>query len=303
MGTASQRGRFVTFNGTVNSVDGGVGSSNVGQFIQPGQAFFVKNSVSGVAGSLTFDEADKVATYANVFRTANLSTLTVSLYDPNELAIAGYPIDAMKAIFNTDYSNDMGLGDAIKLEASGENMAWYRNATKLAIDAAAPLTSTDELAMKTIRLGANKNYTLKINTTNFDATLTPYLVDNFLNTQTEISTTQAHLATFNTTDVAASFGEDRFKIVFQPRALSTDDFTHGLVLYPNPAKAGDSFYVQGSSAAEVTVYNVLGQNIPVQVKAQGNALQVTPAQTLSQGIYLVTVTTEGKTQHVKWIVE
>jgi autotransporter-associated beta strand protein len=303
MGTTSQRGRYVTFNGTVNSVvDGDGRSSNVGQFIQPGQAFFVKYSGSG-AGSLTFDEADKVATYANVFRTANLSTLTVSLYDPNELAIAGYPIDAMKAIFNTDYSNDMGLGDAIKLEASGENMAWYRNATKLAIDAAAPLTSTDELAMKTIRLGANKNYTLKINTTNFDATLTPYLVDNFLNTQTEISTTQAHLATFNTTDVAASFGEDRFKIVFQPSALNADDFTHGLVLYPNPAKAGDSFYVQGSTAAEVTVYNVLGQHIPVQVKSQGNALQVTPTHSLSQGIYLVTVRTEGKTQHVKWIVE
>jgi hypothetical protein len=303
MGTTSQRGRYVSFNGSDNSVSvDGIGSSNVGQFIQPGQAFFVKNTGSG-AGSLTFDEADKVATNANVFRTANPTTLTVSLYDPNELAIAGYPIDAMKAIFNTDYSNDMGLGDAIKLEASGENMAWYRNATKLAIDAAAPLTSTDELAMKTIRLGANKNYTLKINTTNFDATLTPYLVDNFLNTQTEISTTQAHLATFNTTDVAASFGEDRFKIVFQPSALNADDFTHGLVLYPNPAKAGDSFYVQGSSAAEVTVYNVLGQHIPVQVKAQGNALQVTPAQTLSQGIYLVTVTTEGKTQHVKWIVE
>jgi hypothetical protein len=303
MGTTSQRGRYVSFNGSDNSVSvDGIGSSNVGQFIQPGQAFFVKNTGSG-AGSLTFDEADKVATNANVFRTANPTTLTVSLYDPNELAIAGYPIDAMKAVFSADYTNDMGLGDAIKLEASGENMAWYRNATKLAIDAAAPLTSTDELAMKTIRLGANKNYTLKINTTNFDATLTPYLVDNFLNTQTEISTTQAHLATFNTTDVAASFGEDRFKIVFQPRALSTDDFTHGLVLYPNPAKAGDSFYVQGSTAAEVTVYNVLGQHIPVQVKSQGNALQVTPTQTLSQGIYLVTVTTEGKTQHVKWIVE
>ena len=302
MGTASQRGRYVTFNGTVNSVDGGVGSSNVGQFIQPGQAFFVKNTGSG-AGSLTFDEADKVATNANVFRTANLSTLTVSLYDPNELAIAGYPIDAVKAIFNTDYTNDMGLGDAIKLEASGENMAWYRNATKLAIDAAAPLTSTDELAMKTIRLGANKNYTLKINTTNFDATLTPYLVDNFLNTQTEISTTQAHLATFNTTDVAASFGEDRFKIVFQPSALSTDDFANGLVVYPNPAKAGASFFVQGITAAQVTVYNVLGQNIPVQVKSQGNTLQVTPTQTLSQGIYLVAVTNEGKTQQVKWIVE
>jgi hypothetical protein len=157
--------------------------------------------------------------------------------------------------------------------------------------------------MKTIRLGANKNYMLKINTTNFDTALTPYLVDNFLNTQTEISTTQAHLVTFNTTDVAASFGEDRFKIVFQPSALSADDFTHGLVVYPNPAKAGANFYVQGITAAQVTVYNVLSQNIPVQVKSQGNAIQVTPTQTLSQGIYLVTVTTEGKTQHIKWIVE
>lgn len=303
MGTTSQRGRYVSFNGSVNNVvDGDGRSSNVGQFIQPGQAFFVKNTGSG-AGSLTFDEADKVATNANVFRTANPTTLTVSLYDPNELAIAGYPIDAMKAVFSADYTNDMGLGDAIKLEASGENMAWYRNATKLVIDAAAPLTSTDELAMKTIRLGANKNYTLKINTTNFDATLTPYLVDNYLNTQTEISTAQAHLATFNTTDILASFGEDRFKIVFQPSVLSTDDFANGLVVYPNPAKAGANFYVQGITTAQVTVYNVLGQHIPVQVKSQGNALQVTPMQTLSQGIYLVTVTTEGKTQHVKWIVE
>jgi hypothetical protein len=301
MGTTSQRGRYVSFNGTTNNYVG-TPPSQVGQFIQPGQAFFVKNTGSS-AGTLTFEEADKATTSANVFRTANTPSLGVALYDPNELAIGGYPIDATKAVFSSDYSNELGLGDATKLEAAGENIAWFRNNTKLAIDAAAPVTTSDELAMKTMRLGANKNYTFKIQTTNFDNALTPYLVDTFLNTQTEIATSQAFLASFATTSNQASYSEDRFKIVFQTSALTTDDFVKNIKLYPNPAKAGASFYVDGITEATVSVYNVVGQNIPVTVMSQGNAVQVTPTAALSQGVYLVTVTTAGKTAQVKWIVE
>jgi hypothetical protein len=73
--------------------------------------------------------------------------------------------------------------------------------------------------------------------------------------------------------------------------------------YPNPAKAGASFYIDGITEATVSVYNVLGQNIPVTVMSQGNAIQVIPTAALSQGVYLVTVTTAGKTAQVKWIVE
>ncbi len=302
MGTTSQRGRYVSFNGTTNNYVG-TPPSQVGQFIQPGQAFFVKNTVSGTAGTLTFDESDKATTSANVFRSANTPTLGVALYDPNELAIGAYPIDAAKAVFSVDYTNELGLGDATKLEAAGENIAWYRNNTKLAIDASAPVTTSDELAMKTLRLGANKNYTFKIETTNFDSALTPYLVDNFLNTQTAISTSEVYLATFSTTSNTASYGEDRFKIVFQTSALSIDDFANNIKIYPNPAKAGTSFYIDGITEATVFVYNVVGQNIPVTVMSQGNAVQVTPTAVLSQGVYLVTVTTAGKTAQVKWIVE
>jgi hypothetical protein len=304
MGTSTQRGRYVSFNGSTNSVLDGAGSplSYVGQFIQPGQAFFVKNTGSS-AGTLTFEEAHKATTSANVFRNANIPTLAVALYDPNELAIGAYPIDATKAVFSAEYTNELGLGDAEKLEAAGENIAWFRNNTKLAIDAAAPVTTSDELVMKTIRLGANKNYTFKIQTTNFDNALTPYLVDTFLNTQTEIATSQAFLASFATTSNQASYSEDRFKIVFQTSALSTDDFVKNIKLYPNPAKAGASFYVDGITEATVSVYNVVGQNIPVTVMSQGNAVQVTPTAALSQGVYLVTVTTAGKTTQVKWIVE
>jgi hypothetical protein len=282
----------------------GAGSplSYVGQFIQPGQAFFVKNTGSS-AGTLTFEEAHKATTSANVFRNANIPTLAVALYDPNELAIGAYPIDATKAVFSAEYTNELGLGDAEKLEAAGENIAWFRNNTKLAIDAAAPVTTSDELVMKTIRLGANKNYTFKIQTTNFDNALTPYLVDTFLNTQTEIATSQAFLASFATTSNQASYSEDRFKIVFQTSALSAEDFVKNIKLYPNPAKAGGSFYIDGITEATVLVYNVVGQTIPVTVMSQGNAIQVTPSASLSNGVYLVSITTQGITKQVKWIVE
>jgi hypothetical protein len=299
MGTSTQRGRYVAFNGTTNDNV----SSQVGQFIQPGQAFFVKNTTLGTAGTLTFQEAHKATTSANVFRTAITPTLGVALYDPNELAIGAYPIDATKAVFSSEYTNELGLGDAAKLEAAGENIAWFRNNTKLAIDAAAPVTTSDELVMKTMRLGANKNYTFKIETTNFDSALTPYLVDNFLNTQTEIATSQAFLASFATTSNQASYSENRFKIVFQNRALNTDDFVKNIKIYPNPAQAGGSFYIDGITEASVSVYNVVGQNIPVTVMSQGNAIQVTPNAGLSKGVYLVSITVQGMTKQVKWIVE
>ncbi len=296
MGTTAQRGRYVVFNGTTNDNV----LSQVGQFIQPGQAFFVKNTTPGTAGTLTFQEAHKATTSANVFRTVATPTLAVALYDPNELAIGGYPIDATKAVFSSDYSNELGLGDAAKLEAAGENIAWFRNNTKLAIDAAAPVTTSDELAMKTIRLGANKNYTFKIQTTNFDSALTPYLVDTFLNTQTEISTSQAYLASFATTSNLASYSENRFKVVFQNAVLSTDTFASQVGLYPNPSK-GNGFYLQLPSSEQATVklYNTIGQEIGIT----NNSGYYQANQSLAAGVYHIMVTQGEKTSKLKWIVE
>ncbi len=299
MGTGAQRGRYVAYNissGSNNNL------SDVDQFIQPGQAFFVKNTTSGSAGTLTFEESDKATTSTNVFKTdnASLSNLTVALYEPNELAIGGYSIDAMKAVFSSDFTNEIGLGDATKLEAAGENMAWFRNNTKLAIDALAPLTNTDELLVKTLRLGANKNYTFKIETANFDTTLTPYLVDNFLNIQTEITTSQAFLASFATTTNAASYSENRFKIVFTNSTLNSNSFTYQINLYPNPSK-GNGFNLQLPSTTQATVklYNTLGQEIGLTTN--GSYYQAT--QSLPKGVYHILVTQGSQISKLKWIVE
>jgi hypothetical protein len=101
----------------------------------------------------------------------------------------------------------------------------------------------------------------------------------------------------------ASYSENRFKVVFQNAVLSTDTFQNTIAIYPNPAKAGASFYVEGISEATVSVSNLLGQNVLVETKNQGNTLQVTPNTSLSHGVYLVNITTQGNTQQIKWIVE
>jgi hypothetical protein len=76
-----------------------------------------------------------------------------------------------------------------------------------------------------------------------------------------------------------------------------------LALYPNPAHSGDSFYIDGISDADITVFNLIGQIIQVQTKSQGNTLKITPKASLSKGVYLVNVAIEGKITQVKWIVE
>ena len=43
--------------------------------------------------------------------------------------------------------------------------------------------------------------------------------------------------------------------------------------------------------------------IPTETQIQGAYLKVTPKISVSQGIYLVTITTEDQTTSIKWIVE
>ena len=82
-----------------------------------------------------------------------------------------------------------------------------------------------------------------------------------------------------------------------------NDFEKQVSIYPNPSKAGSSFYISGVTEAEVTVFNVLGQSIEVQTKFQGATIAVTPQETLHQGVYLVNITQDGKTTQLKRIME
>ena len=308
VGTTAQRGRYVSFSeatGVNNYGNTGVSATN--RYIQAGQAFFVKNTTLGTAGSLTFSESSKATSSPFVFRTDNQNAmLSVLLYASTELALGGYPIDGITSVFGTNFDNQVGYGDVSKLESAGENIAWYTQSNKLDINAQAPAVATDVLMIKSLRLGANKNYSFRIKTTNFDTSLTGYLVDNYLNTQQEIDMTQDFFTTFATSNEALSYGEDRFKIVFST-SLDKDQFdSKGITIYPNPV-VDNQFSIQLptsiSGKVVVKIFTALGQEVYQSQSDATPTMIVNPKQTLATGVYVVSITCEGKEYKQKIMVK
>ena len=124
MGTSDQRGRYVAYNTTTLT---NTEASAVNQYIQPGQAFFVKNTTLGTAGSITFNETDKLGTNINNFyrtTTADLSRLELQVYQTSELALGGYPIDAAVSVFDNQFTNAIENGDVAKLSTGVENISF-----------------------------------------------------------------------------------------------------------------------------------------------------------------------------------
>jgi hypothetical protein len=204
-------------------------------------------------------------------------------------------IEGTLAIFNDNYSWNVTSEDATKMANLDEEVSFVQNNTSLAIACQSNPSRTSELPLKIERM-RHSAYQWQFELDNYEGERA-YLFDALNNSYTEITNGAVvpFTADANTTN--------RFKIVFQTSALSTDDFVKNIKLYPNPAKAGGSFYIDGITEATVLVYNVVGQNISVTVMSQGNATQVTPTTALSNGVYLVSITTQGITKKVKWIVE
>lgn len=303
MGTDSQRGRYVAYSQTADTNNNE--NSEVGQFIQSGQAFFVRNTTPGTAGTLTITEAHKTANTVNVFRqaTSNRAKLSVVVYEAASLSSGGLPIDGTVAVFDTPFSNAIENGDVVKLNAAGENIALNRNNLNLAIEAVAPVESDDELLLKLLQFTASKNYAFKIEATNFDPTVTAYLVDNFLNTFTTIDLTTSAALPFSTTTNNASFQQDRFKIVFNPTTLTVSDFNlDAIAIYPNPIQSNRftiALPIEVAETTEIKMYNVLGQKIAIKTTLQTHGIVVEPYHNLNQGVYLIHVTSNGKTSTKK----
>jgi hypothetical protein len=55
-----------------------------------------------------------------------------------------------------------------------------------------------------------------------------------------------------------------------------NDLERQVTIYPNPSKAGNGFYKSGNIEANDTLFNVLGQNIPVQTKVQVLIIAIIP---------------------------
>jgi hypothetical protein len=171
-----------------------------------------------------------------------------------------------------------------------------QNNTSLAIACQPNPSATNELPIR-LNNTRHTNYQWQFELASYTGP-TPYLFDTQNNTYTQIDNNTIVPFTVNGQELS------RFKIVFQNGTLSTPDFSSQVILYPNPGASGaSSFYIEGLSDAQVTLFTLLGQNIPVKTATIGNGMEVISKTSLSKGVYLVRVTKDGKTSNVKWIVE
>jgi hypothetical protein len=270
------------------------------QYLQPGQACFVQ-TVAASTTSLNFTEADKFeGTQKLLFRTNNLATarLLLTLNDASSKAL-----DRLVVAFDASESNDVNQNDASKLTNFDESMATSNSSKLLAIEKRAIPTDSDEIPLNITKYRGT-SYSIKAEGSGLSGS-TPYLLDQYTSTTTEIPQ-EGSVNYAYTVDVAipASIAADRFKLIYAKTLKTIDNAVGSFALYPNPSKS-NSFSVavpQSMSKASLTVSNLLGQKLYSQKNIQSGAAAIT-VPNVKSGVYLVSLTSEGKTATIKWIVE
>jgi hypothetical protein len=295
--TLNDRGAYVTR--TLGTVNQNSPSSNFDQYLQPGQAVFVKKAATASAASLLFTESNKslANSAAGVFRTTtteNFGTIRTNLRASMDNQWT--TIEGALAVFSPTYSWEVTQDDANKFSNLDEEVSFMQNNTSLAIACQSNPSATNELPIR-LNNTRHTNYQWQFELGNYTGA-TPYLFDTQNNTYTPIDNNTIVPFTVNGQELT------RFKIVFQNGTLSNPDFSNQIALYPNPGASGaTSFNLEGITDAQVTLFTLLGQNIPVRTSTNGKRTEVVSKTSLSKGVYLVRVTKDGKTAHVKWIVE
>jgi hypothetical protein len=141
---------------------------------------------------------------------------------------------------------------------------------------------------------------------NLPENMAVFIYDAYLGTQTELS--DGFVFDFMVdASIPESIASDRFSLVFDNTTLSTTDnaFGYNFSLYPNPAHNG-RFYVTTpglTGVAQVTLTNVLGQQVYVQqLDIQNQEVQI-HAESLSSGVYMLNLSQGEQSFSTKVIIE
>ena len=212
-GKSSGYTKFVSYDASLHTTNNPLGTSNVGRYLQPGQAFFVENATS--SATLLFKESYKVAsqTKTAIFgATAPINRVAIALYK------AGENLDGAVTVFG-NYPKEAGVEDAVKFSNSDENIAFTVGTTDLAINGYSLPTSTDVLPIHIYQLKANTSYTLRLDVSQFAGNgVTAYVRDNVSNTTTPLTGNNTTVSFTTAATDAASYGT-RYSIVFAPAVL------------------------------------------------------------------------------------
>ncbi len=126
--------------------------------------------------------------------------------------------DGNAVVFGRSYSDSIDGNDAIKIVNSGENFGVKSSGKLLAIDAKAPVTTSDTIFYNMTNM-AKHSYQLRFAPQNMATSgMQAFLVDNYLNTSTPVSLTDSSFVNITITSNPASSAADRFKLVFKQMA-------------------------------------------------------------------------------------
>lgn len=208
-------GAFVTYDLSLG-ISTADGISEVNQYLQPGQAFFIQTNNAAPA-SLTFKENHKFnGTLTHTFKNNSVNSILRANLLPD--TAASYPaFDGTVIVFNDKYSNDAVTGeDGLKFTNSSENIGIAKGSSILSLEKRKYPLVTDSIYLRVTNYSGTK-YILQLNAENLNFPgLDAYLLDRYTLQQTIIlPNTETKYPFMVNNSVNASKASDRFVIFFK----------------------------------------------------------------------------------------
>ncbi len=180
------------------------------RYIQSGQAFFVSNYTSS-DGTVSFSEICKVNENQHLVNRepeGEKEILFANLISQNGMIADGNAVS-----FSSYFSGKIDGDDALKISTGSENFSLQREDKILAVEAREPIKGVDTIFYNLSNL-SKQEYRIAFISQNIHTGFDAYLVDKYLQTETQISFADTSFINFSVTNEKASADPDRFFLVF-----------------------------------------------------------------------------------------
>jgi hypothetical protein len=254
-------------------------------YIAPGQAFFVA-AASSSAANLSFTEAMQTTTGGDDFISLGLantsSEFSLYLHEGQDKVAT--------TRFYFDYGLGLGLDPGYDAGAYNQTMALSSRLAEedQGINMSINAMNIDSFEQTTIPLVINKEAGTTFRISMEDSTI-PESVDVFLvDTQTQISTNLRN-QDFILTPQSDLSGMGRFYLKLGSNSIGGNDIEESLISIYKPSDK-DYVVIEGLSnlqSGEVTLYNIMGQEVIDQILTSNQSTQNIPTTGLDSGIYII----------------
>lgn len=284
------------------------GTSDANEFLQPNQAVFLTTTATSV--NVVFEENDKKSVDQNT---------GIDIFSDDDASATGNDVDLYVTLFNVDqntyndnvlvkygnYTDDFGNEDGPKYWNQYENVAVengnvYTHLEKRNINGA-----MDNILLNVSNY-SETNYQIITNVTNIQQLDNAYLIDHYLDTETELDEGN-NVYNFTVDNaVPASKDANRFEIGINMETLGVDNpnAITELTLYPNPASETVELSLSGLADAieSIDVISVDGKLVKT-LQVDSLTRYTMDVSTMATGVYVVKATTANATYTEKLIVK